>query len=49
MQPAMDEKFFERQLQSCRTKTEDVSWLEILNYSVQASFPPETSSFKLFR
>ncbi|KAL2283148.1 hypothetical protein FJTKL_10049 [Diaporthe vaccinii] len=33
MQPAMDEKFFERQLESCRTKAEDVSWLEILNYS----------------
>lgn len=34
----MDEKLFQRQLESCRTKKEDVSWLEILNYTVQPPF-----------
>lgn len=35
----MDEKLFQRQLESCRTQKEDVSWLEILNYTVQMTFP----------
>lgn len=30
----MDRLLFERELDACRTKTEDISWLEILNYSV---------------
>lgn len=35
----MDEKLFQRQLESCRTQKEDVSWLEIFNYTVQMTFP----------
>lgn len=31
----MDKVLFEKELEACRTKTEDMSWLEILNYSVQ--------------
>lgn len=34
----MDRILFERELEACRTKTEDISCLEILNYSVQAPF-----------
>lgn len=34
---AMDKILFEKELQACRAKTEDMSWLEILNYSVRAA------------
>lgn len=33
----MDKILFEKELQACRAKTEDMSWLEILNYSVRAA------------
>lgn len=32
----MDKVLFEKELEACRVKTEDMGWLEILNYSVQA-------------
>lgn len=46
-QPAMDKLLFQGQIEACRAKTEEVTGLEILNYSVRTRHHAPTALSEL--